>query len=60
MLGRCVLDGKPRPDRVGGRQCSAQLMVFQAQLVDHPDQPQNAGAEVFEFGFVLFAEFLES
>lgn len=45
--------------RVGSRQPSAQLPVFQCQLVDHPHQPFNIGPELFELGFVLLAEFLE-
>lgn len=59
VLRRCVLDRDDADDRIGGRQEVAQLMVFQGQLVDHPDQPLNVGAELFEFGFVLLAEFLE-
>ena len=58
-LGRDVLDGKDTDGRVGSRQQSAQLPVFQCQLVDHPHQPFSIGPDLFELGFVLLSEFLE-
>lgn len=60
IVNRGVLDGQDPDDRVGGRQQFVQLPILQGQLVDHPHQPFDIGAELFELGLILRAEFLES